>query len=289
MTRGFSAAILGVPLPGSEEAQSNNDREPMVGSSTAGMNRDRVQENQRMIAAQLLTYSVPVMACIAIIILALTIAGFVIYVQGWVVWSNSYKKPCDQPLQWWLLVMLFVPMLHCGISQNQDQRPGMIKALAMPIGIAVGSWMWMRCQTCVKTNPELFFYTKKFLIYQFAVWVSMVFMSCGLVWGIFWLYRNGLLESGPGPHAAARPGLIEEIETVPFNPVDHSETSNELEPPECPICFEEFQDGEPIKRTPCRHLFHEQCLGKWLTDYGKLCPLCRENLEETVDNHECEP
>merc|ERR1719367_730420 len=113
-------------------------------------------------------------------------------------------------------------------------------------------------------------------------------MSCGLVSFVFWLHRNGLLESGPGPHAAGRTGLINDIESVRFNPASFSTSADdELEAPECPICCEEFEESVPIKRTPCGHHFHEHCLKKWLENYGKICPLCRKDLEEAVEQHDC--
>jgi len=273
-------------MPAASEQQASQDREPLRRTSTSESNRNRVQENQRILAANLLTYTAPVVGCVIILLLMLLVAGFVIYVQGWIVLSNTYNIPCDQPLQWWLLAMLFVPILHIQLNSGgqEDQRPKKLLSLAMPLGIAVGAWLFMRCHTCAKTNPELFFYAKKYLIYQFIVWLMMVFMSCGLVSFVFWLHRNGLLDSGPGPHAAGRTGLINDIETVQFSPELFSTSpDDELEPPECPICFEEFHVSANIKRTPCGHHFHEECLGQWLERYGKVCPLCRKDLEEAVE------
>jgi hypothetical protein len=43
---------------------------------------------------------------------------------------------------------------------------------------------------------------------------------------------------------------------------------------ECAVCLDDFQQGVSIRRTPCGHHFHEQCLQGWFRQ-GAYCPLCR--------------
>jgi len=48
---------------------------------------------------------------------------------------------------------------------------------------------------------------------------------------------------------------------------------------ECAICCFELVEGEQKKlyRTPCNHVFHEDCLKDW--GFNKLeCPTCRSKL-----------
>lgn len=42
----------------------------------------------------------------------------------------------------------------------------------------------------------------------------------------------------------------------------------------CVVCISEFRAGENIKITPCKHVFHEECLAPWLK-MSNLCPHCR--------------
>jgi hypothetical protein len=44
---------------------------------------------------------------------------------------------------------------------------------------------------------------------------------------------------------------------------------------ECSICFEQIEAGENIYDIPCNHIFHKECMTKWIDRRKKSCPLCR--------------
>jgi hypothetical protein len=46
---------------------------------------------------------------------------------------------------------------------------------------------------------------------------------------------------------------------------------------ECIICREEFEDGLELTRLPCSHVYHGDCIVKWL-EKSHCCPLCRYPL-----------
>ena len=46
------------------------------------------------------------------------------------------------------------------------------------------------------------------------------------------------------------------------------------------ICMCDFEEGEEIKTTPCRHLFHKDCITRWLGEWGQTCPSCKKNIVE---------
>ncbi|GAB6019296.1 hypothetical protein CHUAL_000891 [Chamberlinius hualienensis] len=46
----------------------------------------------------------------------------------------------------------------------------------------------------------------------------------------------------------------------------------------CTICLSEFEDNEDVRRLPCMHLFHTECVDQWLTT-NKRCPICRVDIE----------
>jgi len=45
----------------------------------------------------------------------------------------------------------------------------------------------------------------------------------------------------------------------------------------CPICFDEIELDEEVRRLPCLHVFHVECVDSWLIKRG-FCPKCKKNL-----------
>ncbi|XP_027769347.1 E3 ubiquitin-protein ligase RING1-like [Solanum pennellii] len=48
---------------------------------------------------------------------------------------------------------------------------------------------------------------------------------------------------------------------------------------DCVICFEELGKEGEVMCTPCSHVFHEDCIAKWL-EKGNSCPICRHDLSD---------
>ena len=42
----------------------------------------------------------------------------------------------------------------------------------------------------------------------------------------------------------------------------------------CTVCLMEFENGEELRALPCLHLFHPDCVDRWLQQNPK-CPTCR--------------
>jgi len=49
-------------------------------------------------------------------------------------------------------------------------------------------------------------------------------------------------------------------------------------PDKCTICLSEFEEDEDVRRLPCMHLFHIECVDQWLHQ-NKRCPICRVDIE----------
>ncbi|KAG8088537.1 hypothetical protein GUJ93_ZPchr0010g10878 [Zizania palustris] len=43
----------------------------------------------------------------------------------------------------------------------------------------------------------------------------------------------------------------------------------------CCVCISRFCDGEEVRRLPCGHAFHRDCVDRWLALCRRTCPLCR--------------
>jgi len=48
----------------------------------------------------------------------------------------------------------------------------------------------------------------------------------------------------------------------------------------CPICLDDFEDGQLVKVLLCLHGFHVQCIDPWLVVSNELCPVCKKNIFE---------
>ncbi|CAO1405442.1 unnamed protein product, partial [Diamesa tonsa] len=73
-------------------------------------------------------------------------------------------------------------------------------------------------------------------------------------------------------------------ETIEINTLPHkykklrraSETDEDSE--KCTICLSQFELDNDVRRLPCMHLFHRDCVDQWLVT-SKHCPICRVDIE----------
>ena len=49
-------------------------------------------------------------------------------------------------------------------------------------------------------------------------------------------------------------------------------------PSSCPICLEHFRVGNRRTTLPCMHLFHSECMKRWLTGGSDKCPVCNASV-----------
>ncbi|CAN4105090.1 unnamed protein product [Withania somnifera] len=58
------------------------------------------------------------------------------------------------------------------------------------------------------------------------------------------------------------------------NTTNEPEKDKDEDGKRCSICLEEFVPKEMVTVTPCRHIFHDDCIFPWVTSHGS-CPVCR--------------
>ncbi|KAJ4854606.1 ring finger domain-containing protein [Trichoderma breve] len=46
----------------------------------------------------------------------------------------------------------------------------------------------------------------------------------------------------------------------------------------CSICTEPFLDDAELRKLPCSHAFHDNCVDPWLLRRSATCPLCRREV-----------
>lgn len=52
---------------------------------------------------------------------------------------------------------------------------------------------------------------------------------------------------------------------------------------DCNICIEPFAKLNVLRKLPCGHIFHEDCVKDWLCKENVNCPVCRHDTRVTID------
>ncbi|KAI9335043.1 hypothetical protein BD770DRAFT_16337 [Pilaira anomala] len=65
-------------------------------------------------------------------------------------------------------------------------------------------------------------------------------------------------------------------------------TNNDSIDDACVICLDEFALGEQIRKLPCGHEYHCECIDPWLTIKSASCPLCKHDCSLDVPKSETE-
>lgn len=74
----------------------------------------------------------------------------------------------------------------------------------------------------------------------------------------------------PGPASAAA------IAALPKKQVDKSMLGSDGKA-ECSVCMDAVTIGDEVTVLPCKHWFHEACVGAWLKEHD-TCPHCRQGI-----------
>jgi hypothetical protein len=48
---------------------------------------------------------------------------------------------------------------------------------------------------------------------------------------------------------------------------------------ECPIFMTKFEENEEVTQLPCKHIFNNIAIEKWLKEENHICPVCRYELD----------
>ena len=86
-----------------------------------------------------------------------------------------------------------------------------------------------------------------------------------------------LMEARRGGNGLTRGASRQCIERNTFPHKYHKRRvtpEEEEEEDKCTICLSEFEEEEDVRRLPCMHLFHVECVDQWLGQ-NKRCPICR--------------
>lgn len=79
---------------------------------------------------------------------------------------------------------------------------------------------------------------------------------------------NQMDTTGPPPLSK------EKIEEIPNVEITQEQVDMKLQ---CSVCWEDFKLSESVRKLPCLHVYHENCIVPWLQLHG-TCPICRKSL-----------
>ena len=65
----------------------------------------------------------------------------------------------------------------------------------------------------------------------------------------------------------------------------HLKKYSALREDKCPICLVKYKSADIIKEFPCKHIFHKNCIFKWLKT-SNVCPICKHDLTEEINKVE---
>lgn len=82
--------------------------------------------------------------------------------------------------------------------------------------------------------------------------------------------RVGLRQQG------LRRENIDKIEKIKFKKNPQTKTGEEEK---CPICISEFTENELLRKLPCGHMFHPECIDTWLVQNSN-CPICKADMRQ---------
>eukprot|EP00927_Polykrikos_kofoidii_P022828 TRINITY_DN2118_c0_g2_i1.p1 TRINITY_DN2118_c0_g2~~TRINITY_DN2118_c0_g2_i1.p1 ORF type:complete len:303 (+),score=15.68 TRINITY_DN2118_c0_g2_i1:145-1053(+) len=270
----------------SVSSDDGDERQPLVRQDTRQLNRRRFNRAQSSLAQRIFDSSPRLRAFRAVC--KVFIMGFLaMYCFGWYVWITCYWQPCDRPLVEWLLLTQIAPLLQCCVDVQvsvdgpvrQTDRIFMrvLQLCVLCLGV---HWLWTS-KTCMSTNSLLYKFSVCYAIFQSITYLCILIYPCVAIGLILYGLEHDWFPTLDG----ASDDTIEKIQSVKFSAsASSSEAVDEAKdmPDECCCCWEAWIDGSSVKKTPCGHFFHEECLGKWLKRSTK-CPLCRTDLEEAVN------
>ena len=81
------------------------------------------------------------------------------------------------------------------------------------------------------------------------------------------------------------PNEFEDVKVVlserEFNKLNVDIIQDEIDN-ECNICIENFKKDNQVIKLDCNHMFHKECIKKWLCEEKVNCPVCRKDVREFI-------
>lgn len=257
-----------------------------------------MNNHQEEWAARCIKIVDPILAVLSVGMLLLTCTQFTIpdeltstQWQKWFCIVLWIVLPC---IHFMTAIVIILPCLNC-IRQSARSYPYWIGAQVSHL-VLVATFSLLMALTA-GTNTEL---TPQLCVNKIVIWITIGWLCAVSLRDIFVItFVKPPHVAAPAAHAAAH--LL--VMPHPVHPVPMSEISMRLcfrlhphsdlpvidsaitpkDKPKsavpgpqlvCSVCLMNFEPETIVAELQCRHIFHEECIRRWLADKPS-CPLCR--------------
>ncbi|KAK7309970.1 hypothetical protein RJT34_07135 [Clitoria ternatea] len=107
------------------------------------------------------------------------------------------------------------------------------------------------------SQPEIF---SMFRMHLAIVYTNLIWVLDFLLYHLFYKFH------------------VSQFTIVEEEGVCHYESTPGSEDVDCAVCLCKIEDEEEIRVLRCEHVFHRNCLDRWVSFKVATCPLCREQV-----------
>ncbi|KAI0500519.1 hypothetical protein KFK09_018733 [Dendrobium nobile] len=91
-----------------------------------------------------------------------------------------------------------------------------------------------------------------------------------------------LFENDPNRYGTP-PASKSAVEALPIIEISEEMVAGDVEA-QCAVCKDEFELGAEAMQMPCKHIYHQDCIVRWL-ELHNSCPVCRFELPTEDPDH----
>lgn len=217
-------------------------------------------------------------------------------------------RSCDSPLRTFLIIYASLLTTNIGVCIYQYRHPTsdsdsittmtgvgrFVKQLSETCDLVtilsyiLGNVWVSSAKTCSATAPALYYTALAWVIWGYVlILLPILVLSCIILClPCFIIFFNVFHLGNP---ASSRQGAssqqIDHLPVLKYQPAnqDKATTTDQIvideEDARCSICLGEYQSNDPLRRLPCQHHFHKDCVDQWL-GISATCPLCVRSIVE---------
>jgi hypothetical protein len=196
-----------------------------------------------------------------------------------------WYEPCDQPMNLFMVLLFVADRIYNAIKPDTTHstiwevlRALFVSQLPVMCVIACGLYMVNVSETCHRTNPGLFYPTRRAIL--LCASVHGLFNTTLAIMYLIGRRRFIIYVCRLGQRLASqRLAGVAHLARIAQGSQELMETQDEVK--SCPICIQPLSGGEedPVVKTLCGHYFHEDCMAAWIMlQSPATCPLCRQHV-----------